>query len=104
MAGTSSAGVSGVRGGDPGAGRDLRALALQALLQRPEDLEYNPGPCVVAHQADAPGLAFALTEPATDLDAERVEQLLADRRVVHAGGNADRVELRQLVPLGRGVG
>ena len=65
-------------------------------------VEHRPGPAVVAHQADAPDLALEVAQPAADLDAEVVEQPLAHRQIIDAGGNADGVELRQLMSfLGR---
>ena len=42
------------------------------------------GSRAVAHQADAPDLAFEVAEPAADLDAEAIEQSAADRGVVDA--------------------
>jgi hypothetical protein len=57
----------------------------------------------VAHQADPPNLALEVAQPAADLDAEVREQSLADRQVVHARGNQHGIELRELIPLLRGI-
>src|SRR3954468_5722166 len=53
----------------------------------------------VAHQADAPDLALQWPEARADLDAELVQQAIADFGLVHAFRALHRVHLRQLVLL-----
>src|SRR6185312_3267895 len=93
----SSIGLFG--GGDAAARFHLGPGVVEHLLQRREECKYAVGPAVVAHQADAPGLALEVAETAADLDAEFAEQPLASRRVVHAVRDSHGVQLRQLVPF-----
>src|SRR5438045_207098 len=98
-----SCGVKRVGRRDPSARRDLRTLAGEALLQRRQEQQHAVRPAVVSHQADAPRLALEVAEAAADLDAELRQQPFAHRRVVHAGWDAHRIELRQPTPFDRRV-
>ena len=73
------------------------------MLERGQHLQHDPRPAVVPHQANPPRLAFEVAQTAADLDAELAQQLLAHRQVIDAGRNAHRVQLRQLMALGRDV-
>src|SRR5262249_4346763 len=90
-------------GTDTGPRRRLVPLRRQTFLECREEQQHVVFAAAITHQADAPHLALEIAQPAADLDAELVEELLAYRAVIDTGRDLDGVELWQLMPLGGGV-
>src|SRR5690348_2113284 len=65
------------------------ALIEQDLFERREEEQHIIFLARIAHQANAPELAFDGAEAAADFDIEFVEELIAGFGVVHSGGDFD---------------
>ena len=73
----------------------LVSRVLDQLLQRLGKNLDILRPRAVAHQADAPDLAFERPQPGADLDIEIVIKPLAHFAVIDAFGNFDRIDHRR---------
>src|SRR5579884_2877582 len=96
-------GIGFVRSRDAGAWRDADTLDGKALFERREEEQDVGGPAGVAHETNAPGLPLEIAQSAADLDAELAQKALARVEVVGAGRDLHGVELRQFIPLARGI-
>src|SRR5262245_31046534 len=75
---------------NPGAETSDRPLVEQTFFQGREEEQHVIRPAAMAHEPDAPHLAFEVAESAADLDAELREQLLSRGPIIRARRDADR--------------
>src|SRR5437879_8580918 len=69
-----------------GSGRNAESLVQQDLFQRRQEKQNMFGLAHIAHQADAPDLAFQPPNASGDFDTEFIEQLPPHTPVIHALG------------------